>query len=504
MGAADERPPTPTARVVIRAGLRMLLNEELTPRTVPSLPLLDSPSPLVRPPASRGSGPEPSRCRASSTPPVSASAPARLPSSCGPRRGPTSAAAPRSRGRSPSSSRGLVPAGALGLDDRLALPVEGLAGSGGRPRGARPRGSACPRRARRGRLAVNPDRRRVAPVLLPRPRLRRRDQARARCPQASRSSPLTPAGTTTGRRATRRSAGRAPQPLSRVEHAGPRAAQSRPELDARRAEGRARRYRGAPSPPRPRSGRQGAGFLAPRARLRRGGCGAPRRDRVRRRAQDGLALAPAHDHRLVTSPLDGCRVTVAAEVEGIAGVSCVGRSRIACGSRLVSPGRRSCSPPRAGGVPAPQRGCRHRRDPPRRGRWRSPSRFRGRSRCPAQSAPLPRTDPPLDGELPSLRPGAPAVLSVRAGSVTDPRRPDAVAAARSARRRVVARCRRSSAPPPASGMCSPGSYAFGLTGRGPGVVGPGGRRLPASHSPPVRRRAARVRDGRLHAPLARV
>ena len=179
-----------------------------------------------------------------------------------------------------------------------------------------------------------------------------------------------------------------------------------------RAEGRARRYGGAASRRRPSPRRAPASSIRVRLRRRRW-----RRDRRQSASAPPTRSAGGRGGRSPSENVSTRRlpVTVASEVEGIAGVSVrakPNRLRLAPGESATGRARR------ASRVPASQRRGRHRSDTSGRGRRRPGRGFPGRSRFRRESA-------PLLGQIrlstSSFRASdrAPAVLSVRAGSVTD-------------------------------------------------------------------------------------
>ncbi len=178
VGAADLRRETATVRVVVRSGLGVLLDRELplagaaTPRATLTLT-------VARPRRDAGTGPRgPLLARYFDNRGYSlvAGRAALLARATGPSDEARDAVL---AGAAAILVDGLVPAGALGLDDRLDVPVVGPA-AGGRGIGAlgsRPR-LGCDGVARGARLAGERAAHPRCPVLLARTVLRRRRQAR--------------------------------------------------------------------------------------------------------------------------------------------------------------------------------------------------------------------------------------------------------------------------------------------------------------------------------------
>ncbi len=459
VGAADERPRTPTARVVIRAGLRVLLDRELplggvvAPDRTLSLA-------VVRPAGEPrgGSDVDPlSRFFDRDGYSVVAGKAALL----------ARTTEPVDVGRRASVAgavallvEGPVPAGALGLDERLALPVVGLPGPVARAaREAIAAGidvsaslGAVHSRsnARSGRVApfsshglafgggIKPE------LVAPGVALVTAD--------AGRNDDRTPRyATISGSSAAAALAGGAAALV----------AQSRPELDAAALKGV---LVGTAVPlPATAVGAQGAGFLDPGA--------ASAAEVVARPAAIGFGAADKtgwRSRRTITVRNVSTRrlpVTVAAEVEGIAGVSVRAkpdRLRLAPGesAQVVLLARVAFLPRNVGAVT---------------GAIRLAVAGGGRVEVPWAVA-LPAQSAPLLGQIhlstASFRASdrAPAVLSVRAGSVTDRAgrtqlrplaRLDVELWRGQTKLGLLARLR----------DVLPGSYAFGLTGRGPGGGG---------------------------------
>ena len=203
------------------------------------------------------------------------------------------------RGEPRSSSTASFRLARSGLDDRLDVPVIGMPrlGRGGAALGARPRARGR-RLARCARLA---DERSAAPrraVLVARPRLRRRDQARSRRSRGSSSSPPIP-----GRKRRPHRPLRDDQRYERGDGArrrrGRGARTGPPGARRSRAEGRARRHGVVPPPAR--RPRRAPASLDPLAATRgRGGRGA--RDRRLRLGRQGRAGTPSAGSSSATSP----------------------------------------------------------------------------------------------------------------------------------------------------------------------------------------------------------
>ena len=302
VGAADLRRETAVVRVVVRAGLRVLVDRELplggaaAPRSTLSLE-------VMRPRRGIASGPR-------GTPlaryfddhgySIVAGRAALLARADGPADEAREAVL---AGAAAILVDGLVPAGALGLDDRLDVPVVGLptAAAARAARGDRA-GQGRPSLARRARLAGQRAACVDRTVLLARPRLRRRRQAggrgRRRRARHRRSGPE--------RRSDR--ALRHDQRLERVRRARRRRGRSaRPGATrARRRgpEGGARRHRGSGRrEPRRRPGRWPR---RPRRRHRHRGRRSSGRQSVSA-PPTGRAGRPPAGSRSGTSRRDGSR-----------------------------------------------------------------------------------------------------------------------------------------------------------------------------------------------------
>ncbi len=474
VGAADERPMTPTARVVVRAGLRVLLDRELplggavAPEETLSLE-------VVRPAAEARSG--------SRVDPLSrffdrdgfsvvAGRAALL----------ERTAAPIDVGRRAAIAGavavlvdGPVPAGALGLDERLAVPVIGLPARVARET----------REALASGIGVS--------VSLGAVESRSNTRSGQVAPFSSRglafSGGIKPELVAPGVTLVTSDAGRNEDKSPRyasisgssaaaalVGGAAALVAQSRPELEAAALKGV---LVGTAVPLRATAvAAQGAGFVDPGAAsaaevaARPAAIGFGAADEVGWRSRRTITVENVSTRRLP--------VTIASEVEGIAGVSVrakPNRLRLAPGesATVVLVARVAFLPRNVGAVT---------------GAVRLAVAGGGRVRIPWAVA-LPGRGAPLLGQIrlstSSFRASdrAPAVLSVRAGSVTD--RAGRIQLRPLARLDVelwrgqeklglLARLR----------DVLPGSYAFGLTGRGPngGGLPPGRYRLRVLAVPP--------------------
>jgi len=456
VGAADERPRTPTARVVIRAGLRVLLDREL--------PLGGSVAPeralsleVVRPAAEARSGSRLnplSRFFDQNGYSVVAGRAALL----------ARAAEPIDVGRRATIAGaaallvdGPVPAGALGLDARLAVPVVGL--------------PAPVARAAREALAQGTG----VSVSLGAPGLRSNTRAGRVAPFSSRGlafgggvkPELVAPGVTLVTADAGRNDDRSPRyatvsgssaAAGLAGGAAALVAQSRPELDAAALKGV---LVGTAVPlPTTVTEAQGAGFLDPGAASAAEVAASPATvgfgaaDETGWRSRRAITVKNVSTRRLT--------IAVVAEVEGIAGVSVRAkpdRLRLRAGqSAKVALVARVAFLPRNLGIVT--------------GSIRLDAAGGGGVELPWAVA-LPSPTAPLLGQVRlstttfRVSDRAPAVLSVRAGGVSD-------RAGRTQLRPLVRLDVELWRGEEKLGLLArlrdvlPGSYAFGLTGRGPG------------------------------------